>query len=211
VFLYRFAWMTTLPPKIGRISSATQSTPPSLGARVCLASSPLLVNRFWMRLELRRCQFQQIRPVIYRAGGVGGGHETAHRCTGAPLICCGGVSQETNVELRHLAELMVAGFVAVSHDRPLAERLQVRHHLLLNVHEGWATAVILRSRQLTLCERSAAAPPCQYWKAVALRREMVAALYLHRLDSYSCGEDETALLPANIGQRPRWQRAVIHL
>src|SRR5580693_628020 len=40
--------MTTLPPKIGRGSQATQSTPPSRDGRVCRASRPILVNRFWI-------------------------------------------------------------------------------------------------------------------------------------------------------------------
>src|SRR5579871_4254736 len=48
VFLYRLAWMTTLPPKIGRGSYATQSTPPSREAWVCRVSSPI----FWKRLVM---------------------------------------------------------------------------------------------------------------------------------------------------------------
>jgi hypothetical protein len=58
-----------------------------------------------------------------------------------------------SVELRQLAERMMADPVAVSHDPPVAERLRYDHLLLTG--RVWVTAVI-RSR-LELGERSAAA------------------------------------------------------
>ena len=60
-----------------------------------------------------------------------------------------------SVELRHLAERMMADPVAVSHDPPVAERLRYDHLLLTGPERVWVTAVI-RSR-LELGERSAAA------------------------------------------------------
>ncbi|MNN59261.1 hypothetical protein D3C81_1743650 [compost metagenome] len=41
--------MTTLPPKTGRISNATASTPPSREPRVSLVSSPILLNKLATR------------------------------------------------------------------------------------------------------------------------------------------------------------------
>ena len=60
-----------------------------------------------------------------------------------------------SVELRQLAERMMADPVAVSHDPAVAERLRYDHLPLTGPERVWVTAVI-RSR-LELGERSAAA------------------------------------------------------
>ena len=44
-FRYRFAWITTFPPRTGRLSKATASIPPSREERVNLVSSPFFANK----------------------------------------------------------------------------------------------------------------------------------------------------------------------